>query len=142
MTEQVRLFGDASPEVMNLTIAFECGTAEENSYQLESLATLIKDECCFELKINRVEAAQGVRDGGLAIAIAIASLGVTAIQTLVSVFQYWEAKNPKYSLSIRMGNEILLIENLPIDKFKRELRRIQMELPTASIEVQISETYK
>lgn len=142
MHEQARLSGDASNEVMNLNIAFECGTTEEDSYQLESLATLIKDECCLELKIERAESAQGVRDGGLDMGIAIVSLGLAAIQTLVSVLQYWEAKNPKYSLSIRMGNEVLLVENLPMDKFKRELRRIQMELPASIIEVQISKTHK
>jgi hypothetical protein len=127
---------------MDLCIAFEGDITEEKSYQTDCLAKLIKHECCLELKIERSEIQEGVKDDGLAIGIAIASLGVAAIQSLVAVLQYWESKNPKYSLSIRMRNETFLIENLSKEEFKRKLRKIQTGIPTESIKVVISEKYR
>lgn len=55
---------------------------------MKELANLIEKECDLSLEIEKTEPQPGVRDSGLAIAIAIASLAVATLQTLISVVQY------------------------------------------------------
>lgn len=122
---------------MNVHIAFEESTTEEDVYNLEQLAALIEDECNLAVKIERSEIQQGERDGGLAIGIAVVSLGLTAIQTLIGVLQYWESQKPKYSLSISINNQVFLIENLSRTQIEKVIKKLQGESPMSSIEVKI-----
>jgi hypothetical protein len=123
---------------MNTHIALEENIAEEDSFQLEQLAVLIENECNLVVEVERDKAQSGVRDGGLAIGIAIASLGLAAIQTLISALQYWESQEPKYELSMNTGNQTFLIKNLSKKQIEREIQRIQREVPDLVLEIKIS----
>ncbi|NEQ46960.1 MAG: hypothetical protein F6K00_26830 [Leptolyngbya sp. SIOISBB] len=97
---------------MESHISFDSDINDEDSYQLTKLASMLEDEYALSVELERLQAAQGERDGGLVIGIAIASLGFTAIQALIAALQYWDSRQPKYSVSVISGNKTLLVENL------------------------------
>ncbi|NEQ80747.1 MAG: hypothetical protein F6K26_10975 [Moorea sp. SIO2I5] len=126
---------------MDAYIKFEGNVNEDDSYNLKKLANIIQEECDLPVKVEKKEAEPGVRDGGLAMGIAIASLTLAAIQTLFSVLQYWESKQPKYSLSISFENQIirktLLIESSSAEEIKTVISNLQAESSIDYIEVQV-----
>ncbi len=129
---------------MDAYIKFQGDITEDDSYHFKELADLIREECDFSVKVEKEEDQPGVRDGGLAIGIAIASLTLAAIQTLISVLQYWESKQPKYSLSMTFRSsahqETLLIESLSAQEIQEVISQLQSRsYPEYEyIEVQIS----
>ncbi len=59
---------------MKAYIKLEGDVTAEDSFYLKELANLIEKECDLSLEIEKTESQPGVKDSGLAIAIAIASL--------------------------------------------------------------------
>lgn len=138
---------------MNVYISFNENVTEEDSYNLKLLARLIEDDCDLSVNLEEGEPQIGIRDGGLAIGIAIASLALTTLQALISVLQYWESKQPEYSLSItinhRKKTQTLLMENASASEIKAIISELHAqgkitELPAKSspdhINIKISRT--
>ena len=129
-------------DVMDVYIRFEENITDEDSYNLKQLARLIEDECDLSVKIEKGEAYTGVRDGGLAIGIALTSLALAALQTLISVLQYWESKQPEYSLSITFNHRNkarkLLIRNASASDIQAVVSQLKAESYLDYVEVQIS----
>lgn len=136
---------------MDLCIRFDKNITDEDSYNLKELAKLIEDECNLSIKIEKGKTNTGVKDGGLAMGIAIASLTLAALQTLISVLQYWESKQPQYSLSITLNHrnktETFLMKNVSASEIQAVISQWQARVEISQshtesypeyIEVQIS----
>ncbi|MEH1974706.1 MAG: hypothetical protein V7L02_16165 [Nostoc sp.] len=126
---------------MDVYISFEEKVTAEDSYNLKQLATLIQDECDLSVTIKKQEAETGVRDGGLAMGIAIASLAIAVFQTLISVLQYWESHQSTYDLFIvsenRKGRQKLLLKNASAADVKAIISQLQTEPTNKQIEFHI-----
>ncbi len=116
---------------MKAYIKLEGDVTAEDSFEFKELANLIEKECDLSLEIEKTEPQPGVRDGGLAIAIAIASLAVATLQTLISVVQYWQSKRPKYSLSVTFHSlnhkETLLLESSSTQEIKEMISHLKSQ---------------
>ncbi|NEP55285.1 MAG: hypothetical protein F6K65_43500 [Moorea sp. SIO3C2] len=125
---------------MDAYIKFKENVTEDDSYNLKQLADLIQEDCDLSVNLEKQDAKPGVKDGGLAIGIAIASFPLTAIQTLISVLQYWQSKPPKYSLYLIIDNHPpLLIDNLSIEEMKfNVISQLQAQSDFKHINIQIS----
>jgi hypothetical protein len=126
---------------MDVRISFEGATTENDSYHLKNLARLIEEECDCSVSIETREAEVGIRDGGLAIGIAIASLVLTGIQTLVSVLQYWESQQSQYSISITVDangqQKRFLMKNLSLEEIQSLLSEINSQPHHGTVSVKI-----
>lgn len=126
---------------MDAYIKFENNVLEEDSYNLQQLANLIEEECDLSVNIEKADAQPGVRDGGLAIGLAIASLALTAIQTLISVLQYWESKQPKYSLSVTFhsptNKKTLLLESSSEKEIQAAMSQLQSQSSPEYVDVEV-----
>jgi hypothetical protein len=122
---------------MDTHIIFDDQPTEEDSYCLNQLATLITDECNLPVRIEKDQIKQGVRDSGLVIGLTIASLALTAIQTLIASLQYWESHNPKYSFSIKIGNQTLRLRGFSKSQVDEVIRLMQITSPETNIEIRI-----
>jgi len=129
---------------MKAYIKLEGNVTDDDSESLKELANLIRKDCDLSVEIEEKKPESGKKDGGLAIAIAIASLAVATIQTLISVFQYWQSKRPKYSLSITFYSsdqkETLLLETSSTQEIQEMISHLKSQsFPEYEyVEVQIS----
>ncbi|MCL2933699.1 MAG: hypothetical protein MGG11_16060 [Trichodesmium sp. MAG_R03] len=114
---------------MKAYIKLEGDVTAEDSFYFKELANLIKTECDLSVKVEETKPEPGVKDGGLATGLniaSIASLTLTGIQTLFSTLQYWESRQgngelrPKYSVLVivytRTYKERHLLKNLSAEK--------------------------
>lgn len=126
---------------MDVYISFEEKVTAEDSYNLKQLATLIQDECDLSVTIKKQEAETGVRDGGLAMGIAIASLAIAVFQTLISVLQYWESHQSTYDLLLiienKKGRQKLLLKNASNADIQAIISQLQAESIKKQIEFHI-----
>ncbi|MEO0769101.1 MAG: hypothetical protein AAFY72_06650 [Cyanobacteria bacterium J06649_4] len=122
---------------MRSYISFDGGIDSESSYQLQKLASLIEDENGLTVALEKRPATQGERDGGLVTGIAIASLSLAAIQALVATLQYWESRQPKYSISVVFGDTTLQIDNLTEKQIEETIKRLQATSSGSSLEVKV-----
>ena len=127
---------------MDTYIKFEGNVTEDDSYNLKQLAQLIEEECDLSVKIKKQEAQPGIKDGGFAIGLAIASLALATIQTLISTLQYWESKQNKYSLSITFENQVskktLSIESSSLKDIQTVISQLQNESAIDYVEIEIT----
>ncbi|WP_424100281.1 hypothetical protein [Moorena producens] len=123
---------------MDAYIKFKENVTEDDSYNLKQLAALIEEDCDLSVNLEKQDAQPGVKDGGFATGITIASFPLTVIQTLISVLQYWQSKTPKYSLSIIFYNQPpLLIDDLSLQEVNSVIA--QLDQPGLKIiNIQIS----
>lgn len=125
---------------MDAYIRFQKNINDEDSLNLTQLAELIADQCDLSVEITkRVEPG---KKGGLAIGLAIASLALAAIQTFISVLQFWQSKQPKYSVSITFDNSItkrtFAIKESSLKDIQAVVSQLQADSSINCIEVQIS----
>ena len=110
MEARIRIVGDIS---------------SEDSARLRHLAELIEAECGLSVQIEERKARRGVKDGGLVIGIAIASLGVASISAFLTALAYWKSRNPKYSISVSRGGVTESIENLDFQRYQQEVSKLK-----------------
>lgn len=122
---------------MDVRISFEKVLTDEDSFQLQKLGTTIQSRCHIPVDIERQNISQGERDGGLVIGLTFASLGLAAIQTLISLLQYWESQQPKYSISIVFADQTFLIENLSQKQVDNMIERMKYKSLESEIEIKI-----
>ena len=126
---------------MDAYIAFENEVNEEDSYNLQELANLIKNECDLSLEVEKKKSDPGIKDGGLAIGIAIASLSLALIQTLIQVLQFWESGQKTYSISITFKNLIsskkILLKNQSLKDVTSIIEQLSTQSQINKIEVKI-----
>ncbi|MGD1908222.1 MAG: hypothetical protein ACFB0C_19835 [Leptolyngbyaceae cyanobacterium] len=125
MKTEIRLLGNATAE---------------DSFALSELSNLLEDECDTSIEQEHQESQDGVKDGGLVIALTIVGLAMTAVSTVVSVLSYWESrqkeKEIKYSVAIVVGNKTITIDNIQPSYIEAELAALKPE--EQNIEVQVS----
>lgn len=126
---------------MDTYITFESEVTAEDSCNLQELANLIKDECDLSLEVEKKESKPGIKDGGLVIGIAIASLTLALIQTLIQVLQYWESQQETYSISITFKNLIssktIVLKNQSLKDINSIIEQLSTQSQINKVEVKI-----
>jgi hypothetical protein len=112
---------------MKARISFVGDVLGEDSIRLTQLAELIESDCELSVEVKRKKSEFGVKNGGLAIGIAIASLGLASLRSLFTVLAYWKSQNPKYSISVTRGDLIETIENLDFERYQKEFGRLAQD---------------
>lgn len=96
---------------MEATISFAGDADAESASYLDELATsLNENDVATELIKSPIEA--GRKDGGLTIAIGIATLVGSGVATVLSVLTFWQKSRPKYKVTVIRGSVKIEIENL------------------------------
>ncbi|MDB9429747.1 MAG: hypothetical protein ACK4XH_05630 [Microcystis sp.] len=125
---------------MNININLQHEVTSEDSYELEYLAMLIEKECNLTVKQEKLESLSKVKDGGLTIGIAIASLALSAVGTFISVLAYWQSQKPRYSVSMTIGTQTYTIENISpqqIENIQTTIAQLQSSSTQSNILVNI-----
>lgn len=122
---------------MDASIKFATTATEETSYALEDLHALLLEHD-LRAHLQRAPASGGRKDGGLTLAIAVASLTLSGISTLISVLTFWRSTRSTGSISMTRGNVTLSVTNLPSDKIAEAAERFMAEPPSAELAIEIS----
>ena len=61
---------------------------------------------------RRSPAEPGVRDGGVVVGIAVASLAVSAVSAFVSALSYWHSTRPKFTVTVQNDDITVTVGNL------------------------------
>lgn len=109
---------------MNTYINFVDSLTDDDSYNLEQLAKLIEEDCDLQVKREKADSGQGIKDGGVTIGLTVAGLVISAIGTFIAALAYWKSQQPKYSLTVRIDNKILSIDNLPQEKVQEAIAEL------------------
>jgi hypothetical protein len=124
---------------MKIHIKFEGEINQETSIDLIALADLISEECGVSVVQEKQKPAPGVKDSGLTLGLTIAGLALAAVQTAISVVQYWKSERPQYILSIYSEAGVYTLDNTNREEVDRIIKIIS-SLPqdiTQSIEIKI-----
>lgn len=110
---------------MKIQIELKGISSEEDSYALTQLAALLEQELEIVVEEKYKQNSQGIKDGGLVIALTIVGLAFSAVSTLITVLSYWDARQQeeqiRYSVSIVVGNKTFKLENLRPEQVETEL---------------------
>ena len=123
---------------MDVYVNFRGNVTEEDSYHLNQLANLVEKDCDLPVQMNKKDLQKGVKDGGLTIGLAIASLGLSAIGTLISVLSYWRSQQPKYSITVTRGDAQFVIDNMNQKQLQSVISQLEVKHSSASISVLVS----
>lgn len=122
---------------MDANITFDGPISSSDSLQLTELANLVERDSNAMVKLQEIPADRGSKDGGIAIAIAVIGLGVSAISTFISILTYWQSKHEKYSLSVTRGNVTFTADNLSQEQLRNLVSLLEAQHPTIPIDVHI-----
>jgi len=126
---------------MSIKIAFDSmitDITEQDSLQLIQLAEKLEEECNVKVQTEYIGGELRTKNGGIAIGLAIATLGVTVIGTLIQVLSYWKSLNPKYSITFKSGNITFLIDNISGKELRNLVSKLEDENSSSEINVLIS----
>jgi len=101
----------------------------EDSLHLEELANILEQDYDLKVKTIRKEADAGSKDGGLTIALAlsIASVGISMVNAIISGLSYWKSQHPNYSVSFKAGDKTITVNQVDpkkIDEVVSELQKV------------------
>lgn len=96
---------------MQVTIRYSGESTTLESFALQELNEEL-EKTKLEAKAQFAEPEEGTKDGGLIIAISIASLAVASIGTLISAIALWNASLPGYSVSFTQGDITETVSNI------------------------------
>ena len=123
---------------MNVDIEFEGNITLEDSYELQKLADDLVDDLQERVSLKKSPPERGVRDGGLVIGIAIATLAVSSIGTLFTVLSYWSATRPTYTVTLSSGRTKVTFGNLGPNGIQEIIRNFRASPNVSDMKVGIS----
>lgn len=123
---------------MNVDIEFEGNVTAEDSYELQKLADGLNDDLQERVLLKKSPAERGVRDGGLVIGIAIATLAVSSIGTLFTVLSYWNSNRPTYTVTLSSGRIKVTFGNLGPKGIQEIIRKFKASPNVSDTKVRIS----
>jgi hypothetical protein len=117
---------------MDVNIRFRNPISENDSKNLKILADTLEND--YDLPVNcvRMDPKKGVKDGGLTIALSIASISISTIGTIISVLGYWKSQRPKYSISVESGSKTIAIEKVDPDSLRDVISELENSLIDAN----------
>ena len=113
---------------------------EEDSFNLQQLANLVEKDCEVSVQIKKEKSQTGTKDGGLTIGIAIVSLGLAAIGTLINVLSFWKSQQPKYSVEIIHNNSKISVDNIKPEQLQEVLSKIEANKAHSDMNILVSRT--
>ncbi len=97
------------------------------AHDLDSLADLLIQN---DIDVNAKKTiAQGKKDAGVTTALAIASLGLSAISTLITVLSYWSSTRPKYKVSVQSRKVTYELDNIDKNELRNVITNLKSEDP-------------
>lgn len=107
------------------------------SYELNSLVDLIQNEADLAVTREEEPAPAGSKDPLILTAIAIAGLALTGVTTVVSVLQYWQSQQSKYSITIKRGNASFQASGIKPKQLDAALAQLDSAASNSTVEVMI-----
>ena len=81
---------------------------------------------------------KGVKDGGLTVAIALASLTLSAISTLVTVLSHWTSRKPDYSVTLESRGATFQLSGLDKNGVRDVVGKLKAGEDPADIAVRVA----
>ena len=97
---------------MEVNIHFNHSVSDKDSLHLDQLADILQQDYDLPVQTVRKNSADGVKDGGLTIALSIIGISISAIGTIISALSYWKSQQPDYSISVKSGNKTITVDNV------------------------------
>ena len=112
---------------MDIEIRFEPPFPDDAGFHIQNLATKISRECDTSVQLVSLPSPNGTKDPALLVGLSIASLALTAIDTIINILSYWQSMQTKYSAKIVFGTEEYTIEANSIKNVNKALSKIKNE---------------
>jgi len=111
---------------MNVLVQFANTVTEFDSLQIKKIANAIQKEGKATVKCITSQTEQGKKDSGLILGLTIAGMAISTFDVLITTLTYLESKQPRYSITVHLGNTDYSIDNIPEEKllpFKEKLEK-------------------
>lgn len=102
-----------------MEIKFNFNATHEDSNALSELNDLIRKQGRIETK-TQVKKGEGEKADAMLV-IEIVSLVLTGVSTLITVLDYWNSKHPKYSITLKIGEDTFVKENMSQEEFEKAI---------------------
>ena len=121
---------------MDTKISFKHDIGDKEALELDKLANVMEQD--YDLDIKRIceDDTKGFKDGGLLVALEIIGTSIATIGLIISALEYWQSQQPKCSISLKIGNKTITIENIKISELKETIDQLEEE--SSEIAIQIS----
>lgn len=118
---------------MQIKIDFDGEDTTETSSDLKYLKEIMEQDCPVSISEEKQAAIPGDKDSGLMTGMTIAGFAFGAIQTAITVLQYWQSQRPKYKILIQFRNERYILDNAS----KEEVNKIVDAIRARAEEIEI-----
>jgi len=122
---------------MKAYIEFDGVVDAVDSYYLSQLAELIEKDTGLSVQRNEAETQKGVK-ADLVTGLAIASLALSSVGTLITVLTFFESQRPKYSISVTHEDAEVSIENIKRDEVQSLVSKLNLEKSSSDIRILVS----
>lgn len=123
---------------MDVNVHFNREVSTKDSLDLEKLADILQSDYDLSLKKIRKNSEEGVKDGGLTIALSIIGISIAAVGTIISALSYWKSQRPNYSISFKSGNKTIAVDNVDPASLPDMISKIEKDF-SSNTEIVISE---
>lgn len=104
-------------------ISFSNVPNQEDSLALIRLQELISDNSTLKVKVES-EKIEGAK-GDLATTLEIIGVVFTGISTLLDIIEFWQSQYPKYSVTMKLGDNTFSKENISKKEFENDFTEAQ-----------------
>lgn len=116
-------------------ISFAHLPSEEDSLALIRLKELIIDNSALKVEVES-EKIEGAK-GDLATTLEIIGVVFTGISTIIDVLEFWQSQNPKYSITMKVGDTTFSKEDISKKEFEKDFneaknKQEQMQITISS----------
>ncbi len=112
--------------------------SQESAFDLQRLAEELRHADIPTEQITG-EVQKQTRDGGATIAIAIGSLVVSSISTIVSILAYWHSTRTKYSIAVTNDDVTVTANDLSAAAAQRAIEALLAESDASKVNITFSE---
>lgn len=99
-------------------IIFSIPPSQEDSLALIRLEGLIIRNSSLKVEIGntRIEGAKG----DLATSLGIIGVTLSGISTLIDIIEFWQTQYPKYTVTMKLGDNVFTKENISKEEFEKD----------------------
>jgi hypothetical protein len=100
-------------------ISFSIAPTQEDSLALIRLQELISGNSTLKVNVES-EKIEGAK-GDLANTLEVIGVVFTGISTLIDIIEFWQSQYPKYSVTMKLGDDTFSKEDISKEEFEKDL---------------------